>query len=117
MFNKALRLFDNHLGYLHMACGWLVEGTRDDFAAHRTLHFGYFFWALIDQQYDEAAFRIIARNRLRDVLKNKRLTRLRWRHDKSALAFADWCDEVDDSRTEIFGAAITHLQSEAVLGE
>ena len=62
MFNKALRLFDNHLGYLHMARGWLVEGTRDDFAAHRTLHFGYFFGTLIDQQYDEAAFRIIARN-------------------------------------------------------
>ena len=62
MFNQALGLFDDHLGDLHVACGRLVEGRGDDFAAHRARHLGHFFRALVDQQHDQVALGVVHRD-------------------------------------------------------
>ncbi len=61
------------------------------------LHFGHFFRALVDQQHNHDDFRMIDRNRLRDVLQHHGFTRLRIRHQQTALAFTNRRDDVNDT--------------------
>jgi hypothetical protein len=81
-------------------------------ALHRALHVGDFFRPLIDQQHDQIAFRMIVRDRVRDVLQQHGLAGARRRDDERALALADRCDNVDDARGKILLGRILvfHLQ-------
>ena len=77
VLDEALCLFDDHFRDLNVTCRRLVEGRGYDFTPHRALHFRDFFRALVDEQDDEHDFRIIGRDRLRDVLQHQRLARFR----------------------------------------
>ena len=99
-----------------MAGGGLIKGAGNHFATHRTLHFGHFLWALIDQQDDQIALRMIGGNTLRDVLQHHGLACLGRRDDESALALADGRDQINDPGGNILGAAITTFQSQAFIG-
>ena len=98
MLDEALRLFDHHLGHLNMPRGRLVEGRGHDLSAHRALHVSHLLGPLIDEKHDEVAFRMIAGDRLGDVLQQHRLTRARGRDDEGALALADRRHDVDQAR-------------------
>src|SRR5258705_315090 len=53
LLDQALRLFNDHLRDLHVTLRQLVEGGRDDLAAHGALHVGHFLRPLVDEQDDE----------------------------------------------------------------
>ena len=117
MFDKALGLLNNHLGDLHVT-GWrFIKGTGNHFAAHRALHVGYFLRTLVDQQHNQTTFRIVAGNGLRNVLQQERLTGFGWRYNQTTLAFTDGRRQIDDAGAEIFGAAITQLEAQALSRE
>src|SRR5690606_37227300 len=106
VFHQTLGALDYHVGHLHVT-GWrFVESGGYYFATHRALHLGHFFRTLVDQQYDQMAFRVIARNRLRNVLHHDGSTGLGWRYDQTALAFANGDDEINDAAGEVFGGAV-----------
>ncbi len=92
---QALGLLDDHFGDLHVACGRLVEGRGDDFAAHRALHLGHFLRPLVDQQHDQHDVRMIGGDRVRDVLHQHGLAALGARDQQAALALADRRNDVD----------------------
>jgi len=112
VLDETLRLFDDHLGHLHVTLRGLVERGRNDFATHRPLHVGHFFRPLIDEQHDQIHLRVIGRNGLRDVLQQHRLTRAGRRDDEAALAFADGRHEVHDAGGDVVGGG---LELEALL--
>ena len=63
-----------------------VKGRGHHLALHRALHIRHLLRPLIDQQNDEKAFRMIAFDRMGDVLQQHRLTGARRRHDQSTAA-------------------------------
>ena len=81
--------------------GMLVERRGDDFAVDRALHVGDFFRPLVDEQRDDVRFGMIDRDRVGDVLEQRRLTGFRRRDDQRALTFADRAEEIDDARREL----------------
>ena len=99
---------DETLGALHrelgdggVILGMLVERRGDDFAVDRALHVGDFFGTLVDEQRDDVRVGMIDRDRVRDVLEQRRLTGFRRRDDQRALALADRAEEIDDARREL----------------
>ncbi|MNQ54555.1 hypothetical protein D3C85_686240 [compost metagenome] len=117
MLDQALGLLDHHLGDLHVAGRRLVEGRGDHFAAHGALHFGHFLWTLVDQQNDQVAFRVIARDVGGDVLQHDGLAGFRRRHDQATLALADRCAEIDHPAGDVFGGAVAGLHDQTLGGE
>ncbi len=116
MLNQPFGLLDNHLGNLNMpACGF-VKSRAHHFAAHRPTHVGDFFWTLIDQQHDQIAFRVVGCYRLGDILQQHRFTRPGWRHDQRPLAFAQWCNKVDDPTGIVLFRRIIHFHEQALVG-
>ena len=59
VLDQPLRLFDDHLGDLHVALRRLVEGRRHDLAIHRALHVGDLLGALVNQQDDQEHLRVV----------------------------------------------------------
>ncbi len=101
MFDKTLRLFDDHFRNLNVAGCWLIEGRRNNFTLHRALHVGYFFRPLVDQENDQIAFRMVSRDRMRDVLQQNRLTGTRRSDDQTALAFTKRRNQINNARGQI----------------
>jgi len=61
---------------MDMFAGWFVECAGDDLRGrprHRPEHVGDFFRPLIDQQYDDVAFRVILTDAQSDLLEQHRL--------------------------------------------
>ncbi len=112
MFDQALGLLDHHFGNLHMARRRFVEGRGNHLALHRTLHVGHFFGAFVDQQNDQIAFRMIGRDRTRDVLQDHGFAGARLGGDQRALAHALRRHDVDDAAGLVFDRRIVqfHLQ-------
>ena len=115
VLDQALGALDHHFGDLHVARGRLVERRGNDFGAHAALHFGDFFRTLVDQQHDQVRFRMVVRDRLRDVLQHHRLAGFRRRDDQSALAFADRRDQIEDATGDVFGRAVAALRAGSAL--
>ncbi|EHM55132.1 hypothetical protein HMPREF9080_00936 [Cardiobacterium valvarum F0432] len=116
VLNQALGLFDDHFRDLDVALRRFVEGGGDDFAAHAALHFGDFFRALVNEQDDEVALRVVVGNGLGDVLQHHGFARFRWRDDEAALAFANGGDKVDHARGDVFAAAVADFEFEHFVG-
>ncbi len=116
-FHQALGALDDHFGHVHVACGRLVKGGGNDFALDGALHFGHFFWALVDQQHHQIALGVIGRDGVGNVLHHHRLAALGLGHDQCALAFADGCNDVDDAAGDVFFALDVLLQAHLHLGE
>ena len=68
----------------------------NNLALHRALHIRDFFRTLVDQKHDQIAFRMIGRDRVRDILHQHGFTGPGRRHDQGALAFADRGHDVDN---------------------
>src|SRR5271170_6825151 len=90
----------------------LVERRGDDVAVDRALHVGDFFRTLVDEQRDDVGVGMVYRNRVGNVLEQRRLAGLWRRNDKSALALADWAEKIDDACGELRRA---HFESKALL--
>ncbi len=112
VLDQALGLLDDHLGDLHVTRGRLVEGRRHDLALHRALHVGDLLRALVDEQHDQVALRMVGGDRMRDVLQQHGLAGARRRHDQGALALADRRHDVDDAGREILRGRILVLHVE-----
>ncbi len=117
MLDETLGFLDDHVGHLHVTAGRFVEGRRDHFTAHRTLHLRHFLRPLVDEQDHEVDFGIVGGNRRRDVLQQHRLTGLRRGDDQTALALTDRRHHVDDACGQVLGAAVALLQQETVFRE
>src|SRR5208337_4683717 len=113
VLDQPPRLFDYHLGHLHVTGGRLVEGRADDLALHRAQHVGDFLGPLIDQQHDQHDLGMVVRDRLGDRLQHHGLAGERRRDDKSALAFADRRDQIDDAGGQIL---VIVFELDALLG-
>ncbi|EKY03949.1 hypothetical protein HMPREF9120_02515 [Neisseria sp. oral taxon 020 str. F0370] len=100
-----------------MACGRFVKGGGDDFAAHGAAHFGHFFRALVDEQYDKLGFGIIGGNRVGDVLQHHGFARFGRGNQECALAAADGGDEVDGAAGDVFFGFDVALELELFVGE
>ena len=101
MLDQPARLFDHHLGHLHVARRRLIEGRAYDLALHRAQHVGDFLGPLIDQQHDQHDLGMVVRDRLGDRLQHHGLAGERRGDDKSALAFADRRDQIDDAGGQV----------------
>ena len=110
--DETLRAFHRQFGNRGVVLGMLVERRGDDFAVDRALHVGDFFGTLVDEQRHDVRVRMIDRDRVRDVLEQRRLSGFRRRDDERALALADRAEQIDDARRELRGA---HLELEALL--
>src|SRR5690606_24908319 len=62
-------------------------------------------------------FRMIMGNGLGDRLQDHGFTGLGRGHDESALAFADRCNQIDDSGSQIFGTAVADFEFQLFIGE
>ena len=116
MLDQALGLLDHHLGNLHVAGSRLVEGGADDLPLHRPLHVGHFLRALVDQQHDEVALRVIGRDGMGDVLQQHRLAGARRGDDQAALALAQRRDDVDDARGIVLLRRVAGFHLEPLIG-
>ena len=116
VLDQALGLLDHHLGDLHVARRRLVEGGRHHLALHRALHVGHFFRPLVDQQHDQEAFRMVRRDRVRDILQQHGLAGARRRDDERALALADRGHDVDDARGHVLLGWVLVLHLEPLVG-
>ena len=94
VLDQALGFFDHHFGHLHVARGRLVEGGTDHFAAHRALHVGDFFGALVDQQHDQRDFGMVGGDGIGDALQQHRFAGAGRRDDQAALPFADGREQI-----------------------
>jgi len=92
------------------------EGRGHDLALHRALHVGDFFRAFVDQQDDQEDFRVVALDRLGDVLQHHRLADARRGHDQAALPLAERGDDVDDPTRAILQRRILDLHVEPLFG-
>ena len=97
-----------------MAGRRLIEGGGNNFALHGAAHVGHLFRALIDQQNDEIAFRMVFFDGGRNILHQDRLTRTRRGNDQSALAFADRGNDIDDPAGAILLGRIAALHLETL---
>ena len=117
MLDQALGLLDDHLGHLDVARCRLVKRRRHNLAAHRALHVGDFFRALIDEQHDEVGVRVVGGHALRQILHQHGLTGLGRRDDQPALSLTERRDDIDDSCGDVFGAAIAHFHDQLLFRE
>ena len=80
VLDKTLCALDDHLGHSLVMLRHLIEGRIDNldiFAMDRLLHVRDFLGALINEQNDQMCVRIPREDRLRDILKERCLARLR----------------------------------------
>jgi len=110
VLDESLRLFDHHLGHLHVTRCRFIEGGGDDLTLHGALHLGDFFGPLVDEQHDQIDLGMIRGDRRRDVLQQHGLAGLGRRDDEAALALADRRHEIDRTRGQIFGGAVATLE-------
>ena len=115
VLDQALGLLDHHLRDLHVPAGRFVEGGADDLAAHRALHLGDFFRALVDKQHDQVDIGVIGGKRVSDVLQHHGLAGLGRRDDQAALSLADRRDQVNHARGQVFAGGIVAFEAEALL--
>ena len=101
VLDQTLGFFDHHFGDLHVTGGGFVKSRRNDFAFDRTLHVSDFFRALVDEQNHQHDFGMIGRDRVRNILQQHGFTSARRRNDQSTLAFAEWRQEIHDTRTDV----------------
>ena len=111
-FHQALGALHREFGDRRVILGMLVERRRDDFAVDRTLHIRDFFGTFVDEQCDDVRFRMVDRDRVGDVLEQRRLAGFGRRDDQRALALADRAEEIDDARREL---GRTHFELEALV--
>ena len=112
VLDQALGLFDHHLGNLHVPLRGLVEGRRDDLAAHRPLHVGHFLRPLVDEQDDQVDLGVVLGDAVREALQQHRLAGPRRRDDEATLAFADRRHQIEDPARQIVAVG---LESELAL--
>ena len=117
MFDQALGLFNDHFSDLDMAGGRFVKGRGNHLAFYAALHFSHFLRALVDQQHNQIAFRVLLGYRVGKVLQNHRLARFRRRNNQSALAFANGGHQINNAGCEVFTGSVAQFQHEARLGE
>ena len=90
---------------------------RDDVGAqHVPAHVGDLFGTLVDEQHDDVALGVVALDRVHDLLDDRRLARLRRRHDHAALALADRRDEIDDAAGDL-ARVVGELEPQPRVGE
>ena len=106
VLDQALGLLDHHLGDLHVALGRLVEGRRDDLAAHRALHVGDFFRPLVDEQHDQIHLGVVLGDAVGDALQQHRLAGARRRDDQAALALAERRQQVHHPARQVLGLGL-----------
>ena len=99
--HEPLGALHRQLGDGRVILGMLVERRGDDFAVDRPLHVGDFFGPLVDEQRDDVGVGMVDRDRVGDVLEQRRLTGFGRRDDQRALALADRREEIDDARREL----------------
>src|SRR5690606_12300569 len=117
VFDQTLGFFDDHFSNLHVPWRRFIEGRGHHFAAHRALHFGYFFRTFVDQQYDQVTFRVVAGNRLRNGLQQHGFTGFRRCHNQAALTFTNGSNQIKNAGGKVFGRAVTQFQHQALVRE
>ena len=90
VFNHPAGLFDDHFGHLHMPLGRFVERGANHFGTPTgPLHVSDLFRALIDQQNDQVAVRIVLQDGVGQFLHQHRFAGAGRGDDESAGALAD----------------------------
>src|SRR5690606_28729981 len=117
VLDQTLGLLDDHFSDLYVTGRRLIEGRGDHFAAHGALHFGHFFRALVDQQDDQVALRVVTGDVRRDVLQHDRFTRFRRGDDQTALTLADRGGQVDNAADQVFRGAVARFHLQTLGGE
>ena len=95
VFDQTFGLFQNHFGDLNVTLGRFIEGRRNDFTFHRTVHVGHFFRAFVNQKNDQIGFRVVFLDRVRNVLQHHGLTGTRRCDDQGTLTFTKRRDKLD----------------------
>ena len=93
-------------------CG-TVEGRGDDLTLDRAFHVGHLFGTLVHENDHEVHLGVVDRDRVRDLLHDDRLARLRRGHDQPTLPLTDGRDDVDDPRGELVG--LGRFEAQALL--
>src|SRR5690554_362490 len=117
MLNQTLGLLDDHFSNLNVTRRRLIKGGGNHFAAHGALHFSDLFRTLINQQNDDVALRMIARNRLRNALHQQGFTSLRWRYNQTTLTLTDRCNQIQHTGRQVFRAAVACFKRHALIGK
>ena len=73
-----------------------------------SLHVGNFFGTLVDQKAHQMHFGIVRRNGRCDILQDRGFARLGRRNDKTTLAFADRCAQINNSRSDRGSSVLKH---------
>ena len=102
VFDQTLGFLQHHLGNLYVARGRFIERRGHHLAFDRTLHFGNFFGALIDQQNDQVNLGKVCRDGMSNVLQHHGLAAFRTGHQQAALTLADRGDDIDDASGQVF---------------
>ena len=98
VLNQAFRLLDNHFRNLNVAGSRLVEGRRNHFPFHQTLHLGHFFRTFVNQQHHQHTVWVIVSNALRDVLQQHGFTGFWRRYNQTTLATTNWRCQIQHTR-------------------
>ena len=98
--DEALRALHRELGDGRVVLGMLVERRGDDLAVDRALHVGHLFRTLVDEQRDDVRFRMVDRDRVRDVLESVVLPAFGG-ETMSARCPLPMEREIDDARREL----------------
>src|SRR5690606_20115020 len=62
MLDKTKSTLKHKLSNLDMIFWKFIEGRSYNFTFNRTLHIRYFFWSLINEQYEQLDIRMVCRN-------------------------------------------------------
>ena len=88
-----------------MAGGGFVKSGGNNFTLNGAGHIGNLFRTLVNQQYHQITFRMIAGNGMCDILKHNGLTGAGRRHNQAALSFSLRRNQVYNTGRIIFFAA------------
>ena len=102
-----------------MVLSRLVEGRGYHLRIHAPRHVRYLFGTLVYQQHNHIHLGVVSSNGVGDVLEQHGLTRLRLRHNQSALPFANGGKEVDDTdgKRVVLACAETELLGREECGQ
>ncbi len=117
VLDQPLGFFDHHLGDLHVARRRFIEGRCHHFAAHRALHFGHFFRALVDQQHDQHALGMSWRRAHARCAAASPSCRTSAANEQAALALADRRDDVDHAAGDVFLALMSRSSTSGSFGK
>ena len=101
VLGQSFGFLDDHLRHLHVPRRRLVEGGTDDLAVDGARHLGHLLGALIDEQDDDDALGMVARDRIGQLLQQHGLTGEGRRYDQAALSLTDGRQQVEDPRRRI----------------